>query len=163
MNKEPNNIEIIVGIDGWYRRFTLQDIIKALGLPSVPEEIILSCEQHGNCLTASVEPKEAEYPGITVDATDSSGRQMYLANAELPNECFPDSITTRLYAGDSEFENDGPIAITKTKLMTDDDLSVRAEQTKGGRALTKIVYVNTETAQYRPWMENRDMPEHAED
>lgn len=105
-------------------------------------------------LKATACPNEKEYPGISLDGTNN-GTNLWIANAELPNKDDTDNIRARLYAGYEGSEFDGPIALVRH--------NVKTVPKPAKKPPTKIVYIDTDAAQYRPWRENKPMPEHAED
>lgn len=143
--------------------YSTEQLLKKLGADLAgidPMELGIFVDKNGESLQASVQPKEQDYPGITVDGFDADGEQVYLANAELPNETYPQSIAARLYAGYAAYEFDGPIAIVTHGIRDAEQTKQRAAEQK---QFTKIVYVDPESAQHRPWKEIPSMPEHVED
>lgn len=144
----------------------LMEILLPNYKPDDVREIRLEIEEKDcGVLRAEIDNKEKDYPGIYLTATDKNGRQFELAQAELPNEDNPDKAVARLYAGDLDYEYDGPIAMVKHKMNLDSaELERRKEAAKHAViGHHKIVYVDTDTAQYRVWRETGAAPEHAED
>lgn len=158
-------IEIKSG-DGPAAVFTLDEVIAKLGIAGSPDEIRLSMERDGIEMHASVQPKEADYPGITVDASTAQAGDVYLGNFELPCEAYPTRIAARLYAGCHKYETDGPVAIV-THEITDDARVIYRSSKYGGqpRPMRKLVYVDHDLAGSRSWKEpgEDNMPEHQED
>ena len=111
-------------------------------------------------LSASVDLLDKYYPGMTLDGYDKDGNKLWLANADLPNEEDTKNIVARLYAGYSAREYDGPIAMATHDISNPP--SGRAAMTHTA-VPTKIVYVDTTVAQWRPWIEEGPVPEHVED
>lgn len=150
--------------------YALKDILDRLGLSSepggLPDEVQLGMKRDGIEMHASVSPKEADYPGITVDASTWQAGDVYLGNFELPCETFPTRIAARLYAGCHKYETDGPIAIA-THEVTDDARIIFRSQRYGSRPvpMRKLVYVDHDLAGSRSWKEpgEENMPEHQED
>lgn len=117
-------------------------------------------EKDGVVLKAYAFPYEEDYPGIYIDGI-SGNHQFCLANVELPNESYPQDFAARLYAGCEEYECDSPIALVKSNCQGQ---RPNGDSFSEGENLTKIVYVDTDFAQFRPWREDgRPEPEHAED
>lgn len=139
----------------------LEKLLELLGKdPSDPPvEAVLRVAREDCAMTASVEPKEKEYPGIAIDAEDARKQQLYVCRAEMPHEDLPDSIEARLYAGYADYETDAPIAMVKHRL--NDMGYCEAGKDFGG---DKIVYVDTDLAlscELRG--EIRKLPEHVRD
>ena len=155
--KQPAAIALTVRThDHAEHSISLETLLNTLGIDKDSADcVILEITQDGNDLTASAPVHEAEYPGIALDAHDNHNRVIYLANAELPNDDYPDTSVARLYAGYAQFETDAPIAAVFTPMRG----SVLPEYKP---APTKLVYVDTELAQYRPW-DHDAHPEHLEE
>ena len=134
----------------------IASIARHMGLGGDVTEAELVVANKAGELSASVDATDCQYPGLTIDGYNADGDQLWLAEAELPNESYPTAVSARLYAGYAGQEFDGPIALVKH------DIS-KPPAPDGTKAPTKIVYVDTETAQYRSWRETSPMPEHAED
>lgn len=148
-------------------RLKLKDVLDALGIHGAAEEAGLMIEKNGQMLYASTMPNEEEYPGIMVDGKVryevgdvTSGDLFWLGNFELPNPTYPHDMTARLYAGSASYEHDGPIALVKHQC---DDMETNMKRANDNKAYHKIVYIDTEIAQDRPWAEAEPMPEHVED
>ena len=148
--------------DGALVSVPLDTLIEKLGIGIPVDEITMTMEQDCNRIELAVEPAETEYPGVFIDAIDRNGKTMCIAYAELPNETFPDQITARLYAGYQEHEYDGPIALVKHRIEDPARIKELEALAESGRGLTKLVYVDTEAAAWRPWRGD-DGPEHNED
>ena len=85
----------------------------------------------------------------------------WLANAELPNETYPNDFVARLYAGASDFEVDAPIAMVRSNA---DGVAPNGKPYTCLDDLDKIVYVDTDVASMRRWKDCVDeMPEHVQD
>ncbi len=155
--KQPANITITVRThDHMEHRISLDTLLDIMKISKDDTDcVILKISQDGNDLAASAPVHEAEYPGVALDAHDAHGRTIYLANAELPNDDYPGTSVARLYAGYAEIETDAPIAAVFTPMRG----TVLPEYRP---APTKLVYVDTELAQYRPW-DHRAHPEHLEE
>ena len=123
-------------------------------------------ERAGIDMHASFQPREADYPGITVDAATMQAGNIYLGNFELPCETYPSRIAARLYAGCEKFETDEPIAIV-THEATDDARVIYRSQNHPApeKAMRKLVYVDEKSAKSTPWLDagEENMPEHVED
>lgn len=169
LEKTAPVVNLAVTVQKQKFQFPLKELMEIL-LPSYKlddiQEIQLEIEEKDcGVLRAEIDSKEKDYPGIYLTATDKNGRQFELAQAELPNTENPDKAVARLYAGDLDYEYDGPIAMVKHEMNLDSaELERRKEAAK--HAVVghhKIVYVDTDTAQYRVWRETGAAPEHAED
>lgn len=130
----------------------LDDLLAAFGIHGDPDTVALTVTQDGVSLKATTEPKETEYPNITVDAYDAAGEEIYLGNFELPCESMPDGIAARLYAGYAALETDSPIAIVKHKLRSQADLAEKQNwYQKSHSGPVKLVHVDMELAHARNW------------
>lgn len=116
-------------------------------------EIGLEVEKDDASLAAMTSPFENDYPGITLDGTDSNGRTMFLAQCELPNVQYPDAVTARLYAGYEDCETDAPVVFMKHRLLGTPEVERRKAiaGTSGPRVRRKLVYVDGDLAESRPW------------
>lgn len=148
--------------------YSVEELLERLGMPRdrLPGEICLGMRRGGIEMHASVQPREADYPGITVDASTAQAGDVYLGNFELPCETYPTRIAARLYAGCHKYETDGPIAIATHEIT--DDARVMYRSSKYGsrpRPMRKLVYVDHDLAGSRSWKEpgEENMPEHQED
>ncbi len=138
-----------------------EELGKLLGLRKreAINAVKVTLSQGNKSLFAIAEPDE-EYPAITVDG-EADEKKFFLANIELPNPMYPNDFTSRLYAGCANYETDGPIAIVKSRI---DGKKPSGKAYVDGDILTKIVYVDTDEAQYRPWKGDlTQLPEHVED
>lgn len=170
-DKKPPKYHMTVKYpNGYTATFSLEEILAKFGLSempqSLPDEIKFGMERDGIGMRASFQPKEADYPGITVDASTAQAGDVYLGNFELPCETYPTRIAARLYAGCHKYETDGPIAIV-THEVTDDARVMYRSSKYGGqpRPMRKLVYVDHDLAGSRTWNEpdEENMPEHQED
>lgn len=129
-------------------------------------EIGLEVEKNDASLTAVASPFENDYPGITLDGTDPDGRTLFLAQCELPNVQYPDTITARLYAGYEACETDEPVVFMKHRLLGTPEVERRKTLAgaSGPRVRRKLVYVDGDLAKSRPWTSLEDgeacRPEH---
>lgn len=129
-------------------------------------EVGLEVEKDDASLAAVVSPFENDYPGITLDGTDPDARTLFLAQCELPNVQYPDTITARLYAGYEACETDEPIVFMKHPLLKTHEIERRAKLAgaSGPRIRRKLVYVDGDLAEPRPWTSLGDgeacRPEH---
>lgn len=116
-------------------------------------EVGLEVEKDDASLAAVVSPFENDYPGITLDGTDPDARTLFLAQCELPNVQYPDTITARLYAGYEACETDEPIVFMKHRLLKTHEIERRAKLAgaSGPRIRRKLVYVDGDLAEPRPW------------
>lgn len=130
-------------------------------------EIKLNVKKDGMALFATARPNENEYVGLDVDATTEDGAQLYyLGNFELPCPTYENSIAGRLYAGDARFETDSPVTLVRHDVQNKEKIDANIK--KYGNSPFgphKIVYVDTELAQYRNWTGTKEdeLPEHVED
>lgn len=146
----------------------LDVLLEAIGKDKCKaQSVALNVTRDDVTLTAIAYPGENEYVGIDVDAHSKKDDMLYyLGNFELPSPTYENSIAARLYAGNSQFETDSPIALVrhdvKDKEKTEENIR-KYENSPFG--LHKIVYVDTELAQYRTWngAGEKDLPEHVED
>lgn len=152
--------------NGTVARFPVAEVVRALG-KTMPAGIRLGMERGGIEMHASVQPGEAEYPGITVDASTRQAGEIWLGGFELPSECYPARISARLYAGCGKYETDEPIAIATHEVTDDARVMYRAGKygPDHGGSMHKLVYVDYRSADTRPWLEASEeaMPEHRED
>lgn len=150
-----------VGIDStrYNIKLSVEDLMKALNLKDKPDTIELGVENSDAEIIACARPPENEYAGIDVDAYTKNGQLYYLANFELPNMDYKNDITARLYAGNAEYETDAPIALAKHNIHPEN----QQEKYTSPDSPTKIVYIDTELAQFRRWENTLTAPEHAED
>ena len=151
--------------DGTAMKVPLTDILNALGKP-MPKGISLGMERDGIEMHASVQPKEAEYPGFMIDASTTAAGEIYLGNFELPNETYPSRIGARLYAGCGKYETGEPIVLV-THEVTNDEVVMRRTETypAPADAMRKLVYVDEREAKSAPWtgVGEDELPEHVED
>lgn len=146
--------------------YPLDQLLASLGLIQTPDEIQLSMRRGDVRMDAKLQPKESEYPGITVDAYTSQSGDIYLGNFEFPSEDYPTRISARLYAGCHKYETDEPIAIATHEIS--DDARVIYRSSKHGdprKHMHKLVYIDRKLAEPRTWCAagEDDMPEHVED
>ena len=145
---------------------TVSELARRLGLAKPVSAAILGMSRGGIEMHARIEPQEAEYPGITVDASTAQAGNVYLGNFELPCETYPSRIAARLYAGCEKFETDEPIAVV-THEVTDDARVIYRSQNHPfpQNAMRKLVYVDEKSAKSTPWLDagEENMPEHVED
>lgn len=168
--KPPEYYMTVALTDGTLHRFALKDVLallKADGGGTAPvQEIRVGMERDGIMLHADFQPREADYPGITVDASTPQAGNIYLGNFELPCETYPTRIAARLYAGCEKYETDEPIAVV-THEATDDARVIYRSQNHPApdRAMRKLVYVDEKSAKSTPWLDagEENMPEHVED
>lgn len=144
-------------------RVDIADLIRVLGLKGFmsPESVALVVEKDDMRLIAKTDTNEQDYPAITIDG-EANGDAYYLAQAELPNESYPTCMTARLYAGNSEYEVDSPIAITLHE-CTDSEMVKRRKAAYDESYMTKLVYVDYDEAQAKQWKSSENMVEHRED
>ena len=114
--KKASEIYIAVRSDDKTTLIPVSELLRLTNLGPNASEIALVVEQAGTKLCAAASVGERECPNIMVDAVDSYGEDLYLANVQLPNEEYPSQITARLYAGYAKFETDQPIALVSTTL-----------------------------------------------
>lgn len=153
-----------------HEKFTvpLDYLLKAIGKEKYKaQSVALNVTRDDVTLTAMVYPGENEYVGLDVDAySEKDDMLYYLGNFELPSPTYENSIAARLYAGNSQFETDSPVALVrhdvKNKTKTEENIRKYENSHDGPH---KIVYVDTDLAQYRNWTgTNEDeLPEHVED
>lgn len=147
--------------------FSLVELCLILGLPEeLPDEVTVGMARDAIDMHASFQPKEADYPGITVDASTRQAGDVYLGNFELPCESYPTRIAARLYAGCHKYETDGPIAIVTHEVTDDTRVMYRSGKYGNGPfPMRKLVYVDHDLAGSRTWREpgEEKMPEHIED
>ena len=161
-------VEIIPEFGKHGYRLYLADLMAAAGIADhpAPDEIRLGIIRDGLDMYASTSPREADYPGITVDAHKDTAGDIWLGNFEMPCETYPQRIAARLYAGCSKFETDEPIAIATHEITDDARILYRVGQYgSGGKSMRKLVYIDVTHAAYRPWLDAGEdaMPEHIED
>ncbi len=149
--------------DGKSIAVSLPDLLKALGQNKAVSTIGLSVTQNQQSLVATLSPDESDYPSITIDGVDKQNNPVYLTTVELPNADNPDAMTARLYAGVAEYETDEPIAFVRHKVDDPEFIQNHTRRKAAGEPVTKIVYVDTDAAQYRPWKGSENLPEHTED
>lgn len=140
-------------------KLSVEDLMRALNLKDKPCVIELGVENVDAEIIASARPSENDYAGIDIDANTKNGQLYYLGNFELPNMDYENDIVARLYAGNAEYETDSPIALAKHSIKTEN----QQEKYTSPDSPTKIVYVDTELAQFRRWENTLTAPEHAED
>ena len=164
--KGPVLTEITVRVPGGKERtFTAQELAELAGFFRAAT-VELSISRGGIRIFAQAEPAERDYPGITVDASAEPGRTLYLGNFEMPCETYPHRIAGRLYAGDSRYETDGPIALVTHDVMLAPKTDMYAGKYGGQpRPMRKLVYVDNDLAESRSWTESDEdrLPEHRED
>lgn len=163
MSTNLPEIEIIIKNGTDERHINIYWLLATLGLPIQPDQIGLQMTAKGISLRAVTEPKETEYPGITVDGFDSAGRCLYLGNFEAPCPTYPNRIAARLYAGYEMFESDSPIAIITHDVKDENAVKRRTERASAlGRPLNKFVYVDSDLATPVNWTDigEGNMPEH---
>lgn len=109
----------------------------------------------GTSLVAHADIDE-EFPFIDIDGYHND-RRFYLVSTEMPNECYPDSFTARLYAGCADAdETDSPVAFVRTSVKRD------FPEIPPTKPLKKLVYVDEDIAEKRTW-KGAHFPEHRED
>lgn len=166
--KRPDYYLSVATENGELALFTLDQVLGALDIkdPENVREVRLGMERGRIMLHAAVQPREADYPGIMVDASTPQAGNVYLGNFELPCETYPTRIAARLYAGCEKFETDEPIAIV-THEVTDDARVIYRSQNHPApdKAMRKLVYVDEKSAKSTPWLDagEENMPEHVED
>lgn len=164
--KQPPQAYLILKDKDSEFHITVAELARRLGLAHPIETAILGMSRDGIEMHAKLEPQEAEYPGITVDASTGQAGEVYLGNFELPSEAYPHRISARLYAGCGKYETDEPIAIV-THEITDDARVIYRSQAHPypGKPMRKLVYVDERSAKSVPWAEAGEdaMPEHMED
>lgn len=164
--KNPPHTFLIVRTGSGEHHLDLADLAGLLGLKEPVTELEMGLSRDNMILKASLRPREADYPGITVDGFTPQARDIYLGNFELPCETYPTRIAARLYAGCSKYETDSPIAIV-THEITDDARVMYRTSKYGGRPrpMRKLVYIDHDLAGSRTWTEpgEEHMPEHQED
>ena len=136
---------------------SLEDIIRIIKKPKREsiEAVEMRIENAEGIAHVAHADIDEDFPSISVDGFHSD-RQFYLANVEMPNECYPDSFTARLYAGCVADETDSPVAFVRTSVTRE----FGDDQTQN--PLTKLVYVDDDIAEKRTWRGPR-FPEHRED
>lgn len=109
---------------------TLDALLKqysALGLNA--DYLTVELVKNGKTLKVSINDDE-DYPSVAIDGSDQHDQEVYLAQAELPNEDYPDAFTARLYAGYAACETDEPIAMVKADILSKEQLQERTEAVK---------------------------------
>lgn len=121
--------------------------------------VSLEVEHDGMKLVADTDAREEEYRGITI-AGYAHNRDYNLASVELPGGMCPDSFTSMLYAGCTEYESDEPIACVKSSVEWLEPGCSLLEPPE----VTKCVYVEESVAVPLKW-DNRVhmLKEHLED
>lgn len=94
---------------------------------------------------------ETDYPGMNIDGADAGNNQIFLANVELPNTDYPDSITSRLYNGYADFESDEPAALMRTRLREPEETARLGKYADEKQAFRKILYVDRDICETRTW------------
>lgn len=84
----------------------------------------ISVKKEDTALEASISGGD-DFPGMDINAVTDDGRLYVLANAELKNSDNP-FLTTRLYAGNTEFETDSPVVFMAHGERNKEDDSKRA-------------------------------------
>ena len=164
--KRPPDTFLVVKTGSEEHHLSLQDLAMLLGLKEPVAELEIGLSRDRIVLKASLQPKEADYPGITVDGFTPQAGDVYLGNFELPCETYPTRIAARLYAGCHQYETDGPIAVVTHEITDDARVMYRASKYGGRpRPMRKLVYVDHDLAGSRTWREpgEENMPEHQED
>ena len=163
-------VNIVVKVSGSSKgeqtfQISMADLAKLLQVPEKDIETVgTKVEQQGCSLETDMRVNDNDYPGVDVDGTSPRGT-FYLANVELPNADVPHAFTARLYAGCSEYETDSPIAMVKSDIH---GVGKNQKAFTEDAELTKIVYVDNQTAASRKWCgewrgQGEEFPEHEED
>lgn len=165
MERQGQAVSLRIKRNDIEREIPLKDILEKFGIPLTDTDatVSLETEHEGVRLIVSTEAGEKDYPGFNVDAKDRNGRDIYLANMEFPNESFPDSVATRLYAGYADFETDEPIALVRTRLRSVEEIDRLDEATAAMNGMRKYVHVDYDAAAVRNWKSNKDLEEHVEE
>ncbi len=164
----PPHAELAIKSGDVTRTFGLAALADALGLDRASiTHMSLRLRRGGMVLHADIEPKEADYPGIDVDACTDQAGDVYLGNFELPCETYPQRIAARLYAGCHKYETDEPIAIVTHEVTDDARVLYRSDRYSRDTTpgMKKLIYVDYKEAETRPWLDATEegMPEHLED
>lgn len=163
--KPPQTYLVLRSSDG-EQHISIRDLAGLLGISEPVDQLAMGLERGNMQLFAAIDVREAEYPGITVDAFTPEARNIWLGRFELPCETYPTRIAARLYAGCERYETDEPIALVTHEVTDDARVIYRAGRLKNsGDHLHKIVYVDRDIAEPRHWSgcHEDDLPEHLED
>ncbi|MCD8084435.1 MAG: hypothetical protein LUE86_13245 [Clostridiales bacterium] len=100
-------ISIRVTLDnGETKTLTLEEILKNAGIArAASNSAVLRLEAPTGAMEVTVN-YDIDYPGVDIDA-EVNGKRYYIANAELPNQ-ENHVITSRLYCGNADQEDDAP-------------------------------------------------------
>lgn len=164
--KKPPQTYLVLRTGDDERHIPVQDLAILLGISEPVDQLAMGLERGNMRLFANIDVREAEYPGITVDAFTPEARNIWLGRFELPCETYPTRIAARLYAGCERYETDEPIALVTHEVTDDARVIYRAGRLKNpSDHLHKIVYVDQDIAEARPWSgcHEDDLPEHLED
>lgn len=164
--KRPPSTFLIVKTEHEEHHLSAADLALLLRVHEPVTGLVLGLERGQMTMSAAVEPKEADYPGITVDAYTPQAGDIYLGNFELPCETYPTRIAARLYAGCHLYETDEPIAAVTHEITDDARVLYRAGKHRDPRErMHKLVYVDHDLADSRSWTQAGEdcMPEHRED
>lgn len=127
-DKKPADVAVFIEFENTTVRIPINEIIKKFALGGNPNIAGITVTKDSRLLKSFTSLNEAEYPSIYTDAEDENKETIWLANAELPNEDYPDSITARLYAGYEALGKDEPIEKVTVKLLTKQELKERTEK-----------------------------------
>lgn len=166
IEKRPPGVFIVLQTGAGERRLSLEDLKKALGITDTVNSLAIGLKRDRMVMTAALQPREADYPGIDVDASTDQAGDIYLGNFEFPCETYPTRIAARLYAGCHRYETDEPIAVVTHEVTDDARIMYRAGKYGGKpRPMHKLVYIDHDLADSRTWREADEakMPEHQED
>lgn len=152
MEQSKPKLQITVHNGKQKQSIPLENILRDYFSDTAPEYISLDLVRDDCIITATTDPKEADYPGIMLDAYDKDGDQLYIGNVEMPNETYPSRIAARLYAGYAKFEVDAPIAlITHDIKDTKAFLKYEEDFLHLNRQPIKQVYIDRENAHVENW------------
>ena len=155
---------VFTSVEGKKKTINIEDLLKLTDMdPNLGRtQVALQIEKDGRTLEAAAF-MDPNYPGFEINGFGGKdGKDLFwLANAELPNETYPNDFVARLYAGASDFEVDSPIAMVRSNA---DGVAPNGKQHTCLDDLDKIVYVDTDVASMRRWKDCvEEMPEHVQD
>ena len=162
MDKQSAATSLVITLKNQEKRFfSMEHLMRLLGLPDI-QKIGIRIENQDNVqLDATAFVHNMEYPGIDIDACDTSGERIYLTRVDLPNESFPDTIAARLYAGYACYECDTPIAIVPTRLLNKKELAKRADANQNATySPAKLIHIDYDLARPCPWNDTEHLREH---
>lgn len=164
---KPPKLEVIIQCEGSQGVLCLEDLAAIGGVDiKTVQSVSLRITRDRLELHASADAREADYPGITVDASTPQAGDVWLGNFEMPCGTYPTRIAARLYAGCHSYETDEPIAIVTHEVTDDARIIYRSGRYgQNGESMKKLVYVDYREADTRPWLDasEESMPEHRED